>query len=807
MNRYADPTACPGCRAPIEYGAPACPSCGLTLTGLTAQQLFSTLQHADRLVDVLRGAPMAAVVTRPPVPEMTGLPGGLMGPPLEPGEARPVGSFSSASVPKILLALGAACLLVAALVFLAVAWASLGVGGRTGVLVALTGTAAGLCVWVSGRALRAAAESFAAVFLGFLTLDFLGARSAGWFNNLSYDGFVVVLGVVLAVAGAATGVLGRQRPVRQLAAGEAGAAIGLLVAVSGWLGAARNDAPVELAGVLLGLAIALVAHRAKLGVLAIGALATAGLWWLALVGEGLSREYDAPTVGALLGRLEAWPVAAATAVALGLAAVTRLPLPARLAAAGVGTTVLVVGVLIPTHDDSATTFAVAGLLALGAAVAGVLFAPGRWGWAGVGAMAVAGVSVGTVTTALLVQAADRLAADPWSEEVTARLHGPNAFASPLVVVPALLLGLAIVAAVMRLFDALPAARAWLVPGVAVGAAGLAVTLALYANPRWTVVAALAAGAVAVWLLGRRTPSGAVALSALALAALATALPSDWLTAGALGVAVALAFAIDYADRAPARVAAAAASVVLTGGLLWTGGDLALMPVVWLPVLVIATLGAMCLARPVPAYELAAAPTVVLALAAAQPSASWLAFHLTLAGVLVSASGLYHHRRDLGWVGSALLFAAMWLRLADLGVTTVEAYTLPLAAALTGFGLLRMRRDDAAGTLATLTAGLSLAVVPSLLVAFTDPVSLRALLLGLGCLAMLAAGAVLRWSSPLLVGAGAGLLLVLWEAAYAQVLPQWVLIGLVGALLTVVGVTWEQRLRDLRLAMGYVRSLR
>jgi len=807
MNRYADPTACPGCRAPIEYGAPTCPSCGLTLTGLTAQQLFSTLQHADYLVGVLRGAPVgaAAAATRPAGPEVTGLPGGLMGPPLEPGQSRAVGSLSSASVPKILLGLGATCLLVAALVFMAVAWASLGVGARTGVLVGLTATAAGLCFWVSGRGLRAGAESFAAVFLGFLALDFGGARSAGWLDALSADGFLILLGSVLAVVGAATRVLAQQRPVRQLAAAEVGAAIGLLVAVSGWV--AQQTASGELAGVLIGLAVAYTSRRARLVVLAVGALATAGLWWLALVAEGLSREYDAPTTAALLGRLEAWPLAAAVVVATALAGVTRLPLPVRLLAAGAGTTVVALGLLVPTHDDSATTFAVVGLLALGAAVAGTLLAPGRWGWAGLGAMAVTGVSVGTVTAALLVQAADRLAAEPWSEEITDRLSGPDPFASPLVVVPALPLGLGIVAGVLRLLGVAPAPRTWLVPGVAVGVVGLGSTLALYDNPRWPVVAALAAGAVVAWLLGRSTTSGAVAVTVLAAGAVATASPSDWLTAGALAVAAGLAFAIDYADRAPARLAAAAASVVLTAGLLWTGGHLALMPVVWLPVLVIATLGAMCLARPVPAYELAAAPTVVLALAAAQPSPSWLAFHLTLAGVLVSASGLYQRRSELGWVGSGLLFVAMWLRLADIGVTTVEAYTLPLAAALTGFGLYRMYRDEGAGTLSTLTAGLSLAVVPSLLVAFTDPVSPRALLLGLGCLAMLAAGAVLHWSAPVLVGAGTGLLLVLWEAGYAQMLPQWVTIGLVGTLLTVVGVTWEQRLRELRLAMGYVRSLR
>ena len=59
----------------------------------------------------------------------------------------------------------------------------------------------------------------------------------------------------------------------------------------------------------------------------------------------------------------------------------------------------------------------------------------------------------------------------------------------------------------------------------------------------------------------------------------------------------------------------------------------------------------------------------------------------------------------------------------------------------------------------------------------------------------------------MIGALTGTLLVLREAAYAEVLTQWAFIGLVGALLTVIGVTWERRLQELRLAAGYIRGLR
>jgi hypothetical protein len=99
-------------------------------------------------------------------------------------------------------------------------------------------------------------------------------------------------------------------------------------------------------------------------------------------------------------------------------------------------------------------------------------------------------------------------------------------------------------------------------------------------------------------------------------------------------------------------------------------------------------------------------------------------------------------------------------------------------------------------------------VPSLLVTLDDPVSVRALLLGLGCLALVLVGVALGWEAPLVVGTGVGTLLVLRVLApYAAAVPTWIVIGLSGTLLTVVGITWERRLRELRHASSYVGSLR
>ena len=60
------------------------------------------------------------------------------------------------------------------------------------------------------------------------------------------------------------------------------------------------------------------------------------------------------------------------------------------------------------------------------------------------------------------------------------------------------------------------------------------------------------------------------------------------------------------------------------------------------------------------------------------------------------------------------------------------------------------------------------------------------------------GAYQRWAAPMVYGGGsAGLLLLVNLAPYAQALPRWVLFAVVGAGLLYLGVTWEQRLRNLR----------
>ncbi len=219
MTRYADSSVCPDCSAELVDSPPACPSCGLPLHHPLTRELFATLSRADYLLGQLRHA-MA------PVPAA---PAGSFVPPMPPMPAPRVAprrtGMRPTSVPAILLSLGALCLLVAAVIFLAVAWSWLGVGGRTGVLAGLTVTAAGLGVWLTTRGLRVAGEALSTVTFGLLVLDLVGADRAGWLGERTSSELGLILGLSLLTTG-----LGWSLGQARLAAPQLVSGIGLFAA-------------------------------------------------------------------------------------------------------------------------------------------------------------------------------------------------------------------------------------------------------------------------------------------------------------------------------------------------------------------------------------------------------------------------------------------------------------------------------------------------------------------------------------------------------------------------------------------------
>jgi hypothetical protein len=940
MLRYAYPGRCPDCQGTLPKNPWSCPSCDLPLHGPLAQDLFRTLQRADVLLHRLR----TEVTVAAPAPAPEPSPAPVIVPTLAPAPqdtaAAPVRrtGLRTASVPTILLSLGALCLLVAAITFLAVAWSWMGVGGRTGVLVGLTAATAGAGVLLGRRGLRVAAESLTTVCLGLSALDVVGAISAGWLGSPDDAGSTALVGAGIAlVSGAILATRSR------LFAPELGVLIGLMLALTGLAVTTGYDGLVAFGAVIALVVTASLAILIDARVLAVTAALTAVGWWLWLLLTGLESALSHPSLNGLWTTTHALPLLGAATLLL---AATAAPYPApaaRAACASGAASILTLLLALPALDEGLTAIGLAVLVAL------VVWTGLAAAWSrpvALGPLVLAGIPAMLMVAGLVSNATFRAASvgDPFASAADVRLDVMDQSINPLLLVP-------LVAALLAagwVTKAFPRAR--LVAAAALAAAATA-TLASYAVPLAVVVAVLVVAAFAVAWSGH-----APVAVGTAVVAIGAALPSAMLTLVACACAVILAALLLRAGTALGTLLGGMLLPAASAGLMWSGAEVAhvsvdqravpvlvvlgliaigrprieveataavgglvaalaslevapdlttllviqltvagalvtvsslvhqdrrvlawpgaallaaalgvgtddvgvtvvaetvavalavllllarnslsplvggmLLPVasaelVWstaaaagvsvdlraLPVLVV--VGALAIARPRSEVEASAAvagfvAAVVSVDLAADPLTA-LAINLTVAGALVTLSSLLHtERRVFAWPGGALLAAATWVRLADLGVEAPEAYTLPSALVLIMVALDRLRRHPGTST-AVLLPGLTLGTVPTLLWVLVDPGSPRAVLLGLACLGLVLVGTRLGWSAPLAVGAVVGGLLVVREVApYASEMPQWVLIGFAGTILTVVGVTWEQRVMELRRATSYLGRLR
>jgi hypothetical protein len=686
-------------------------------------------------------------------------------------------------VPKILLGLGATCLLVAAVIFLAVAWSWLGVGGRTAVLVGLTVTTALAGQWLAHRDLGVAAEALTTVALGLVVLDVFGAENAGWLGTPTDEWFLVLVGTsLLAVS------LGLCLPARRLFAPQVAAPLGLGIAVLG-VGANGHDQVVAAVAVLCFTGLAVGGRALGTVVLPWTSATGAGLAFIALTGSALTEASEHPTLRGLwveghgLGLL-----AVAALVVLPMAVVRGTQSDVgdlRQLVCASSASLLTLTAALPVFDEGATAItltAAAGSVAW-AVVAGA--APPRW--YAVPRVPLAGslLVLVPVPTLLAATAVANLfnVADPFTADWLVRLDPEPHVANPL------LLPLAV--AVVGLAGGLTVPRPPRIRYAALGIVGLTalLTAAQYSLPLVAFVAVVG-------------PFGLVLAFASAV-----------LTLLVLGEITVLAAYVLVRRQGQAASIAGLVLPAALAGFLWTGGHLLDVPYDRCSLVTLLVLGLLALAVPRFEVELVAALAVLVGAATGIPFAADLsvsvAVHLTLAGALVTASSLLHRdHRPLAWPGGLLLASATWVRLYDVGVQAPEAYTLPSALVLLLVGLHWLRRDPEAGTVPALLAGLSLATVPTLLWALVDPLSPRAVVIGLVFLVLLVGGSALRWTAPVLVGWLGGAALVLRELApYAEQTPQWVIIGGAGVVLVASGITWEARVRDLRQAAGYLGRLR
>lgn len=818
---YADPLACPACGAAIE--APTrCPGCGLSLAGPVAAELFRTLQHADQLLARLRAEPTPMTPVAAPVAPAPAAPAPPQGAPVF-TEAAPRRNWT---VPLILLTLGGLCLAVGGLLFIAVAWYILGPSGRTAVLVLMTvgaGVATGL---VARRGLALAAETLAAVTAAFLTADLLGARLAGWVD-VAWPSWLVVTGTVVALACSAGLLALRGTGLRLTLLQCVGAGAADLAALS----ALSLDSPAATGTVMAvaGLGAALALRRADQPIVRWNACAVALLGWLEVALVGLGRTLDSlPThdADAIV------PLVVAGLLAAPLASPSRLvpaaPYALRVVGGVVAGWLFVLAASAWFVDSLEEAVVVAAVVAVGAAALALLLPP-RASLAGVFRWLATTAAGGTALVALAW-----LVALGWAvlRAVEEGLRGTGDWLLDyerwLVDHPApwtaAVAGAAVAAAVAtwdlgRVRSAGP--LTWLTAAVlAVGAAVLGhVTLAI------AVVGVLGVAAVlqvlAVLTAGRRAPHW-VAASVLAAAALAVATydtavlaVTALLVAAVAAVVLAAGSPLESRGAAlalPPLVGLAAATTASVRGLSAEDGALAAIGTVLLVALSVGLLGwARRLGEEGHRLLYAATLATTLALTAlgagARENTAWASLALTGQAAAAAVLGIRHRSRLIGAAASALGLVALWLRLGDQDVTTPEAYTLPLAAVVLAFGGWAFWRDRSTRSWPMLGPGIGLAVVPPLVLALGDPVSLRALWLGAGCVALVAVGAACRWQAPLVISAAALALLVLAELAPYAVAWSWFSISVVGLGLLLAGVLWEHLASAGRRTWGHVADLR
>lgn len=321
----------------------------------------------------------------------------------------------------------------------------------------------------------------------------------------------------------------------------------------------------------------------------------------------------------------------------------------------------------------------------------------------------------------------------------------------------------------------------LVPlGVMLAGAGLAGALPTEA----TTLVALGL----VVLTGAAIGAGAVSTAA---GRVPVARVAGWLAA--IGAGLAFAVAASHAADLPLRLAAFAAlgvaAVALAGGAVLRGR------------------------RPVEsvAVEAAAHAGAVVALLLTTGAIRYAAAVATLWGVAVGLRALRpgepaRRRAVLAAVAVGCELLAVWLLLTSAQVALLEAYTLPAALCALIVGALALRARPALSSWVTYGPGLTAALLPSLasiLVAGDQP--WRRLLLGVGALVVVLAGAHWRRQAPAVLGGATLAIAALYEVVGAwDRLPRWIFLALGGLALIGLAITYERRRRDLarwRAAVG------
>jgi len=807
---FADPHLCLSCRGSIDEGVAVCPHCGMDLGSIEIQQAWRALVVADQWIARARDVRAEAPVAGPA--------GSTVAPP--PPRRR-------LSAGTVLLVLGAVSLLVAGLIFITVSWGSLGIVGRALALLAFTAVVGGLAYALTRRALRGSAEALWTVFLGLLTLDWFAARDQGLFGLDAVPGGYAtgIWGGVMLAAGIAIARMGRRPLDATLVAPTIAAGAAPIFGAGGVAGELIADDVFWWAlatGIAAGV-VTVLHHRLKLRpAFIVAKVATAFLAVVAVV-AALVETIDHPSLGALVGDGHGLPLAIVAALAAVAGVVTRGA--ARSTATAVS--VLSAGTLAATPADAA--WDMRGAFVVGAAVAVTCGAVGAG--SGAAARGLRGASAITATLMAvgggwwlgrLVEVAAAGAVGARTTALADRIKlGPHVDVGPWWVPLVIGLGVGGVLLLGRRWPELKAHRdtGEHLSGAAatVLALGAATAVAIPIPPAVSLGTSLVVIGAVLTFVNRTTPPIWRHLGSAVVAIAPVVTLSSWPASLVVWPLAALALAANGWRESDAGIRWAErgfavwwASLVPGIALAYAGRParmVALAIIAGAVVLLIVTALRDRERRAVGAADLGAGAAVAIGLilgaAHGLDALPW-----TVAGAGVTVAGLVNRsRRWCHWAGPALLGIAYIVRLAESRVDVIEAYTAPFAVVLLGVGLWAMRKDEI-DTVRALGPGVTLALLPSLPQALDDPTSLRALLLGLVSIALMAVGSMRRWRAPFIGGTVVTLLLVIANIGpWAMAVPRWMLIAVLGAIAIGIGATWESRVRNGRAVASYISGMR
>ncbi|MFE6381069.1 SCO7613 C-terminal domain-containing membrane protein [Streptomyces roseolus] len=762
--------------------------------------------------------------------------------------APPAAETSPRGAQNVLLTLGGALLAVAALAFTLVSWGSMGIAGRSAVLLVVTSAALAAPAVLLRRGLASTAEAVGALGLALTVLDAYALHRVA-LPETDGLGYAAVSAGLLAGLWAGYGGLlrGLRLPFpAAVVAAQLPLPLGVLAAGGGPAAVAWAAALTAAADVLLLARPAGIAVRTTAGVsaalLALGALPVGGTLSLTGPWSGgpLLLGWAAVLLFAARVVRPAARVLAAVAALAGVAAVAG-PVRAALPAAWAVPVYVVCGLAvaslwrpvraarIPAEVRAGFGLAGGGVAALGLVwalppVLGGLLGPAVRGagvWSGTHAAPVPADHPATALLVLLLGAgAAAVARGAWGRWGAVLLGWAALTALPVVLelsygagiaVRLVAVGAALALAVRPgaltrdLPEPAPAPERPEPPARPEGGWGAS----------WTAGAAGTAGApVAAGTLLSLT--GLVAGLASAGSVLLLALDVRAATFVVLGVLLGLFAAAAVLGDGAVREASAGGAVLAAAGLVGAGTAAAGLSAAsaGLVLLVVpAGTAALAVRFRSPAAELSGVAVGVLAVALTAPRPAVLALALALGGVIAAATALRaERRRAASWTAGALFLAAAWLRLGVWGVTVPEAYTLPVTVPALVVGFLRRRRDPAASSWGAYGPGLAATLVPSLLAVWSDPYGARPLLLGAGALAVTLLGARFRLQAPLVLGGAVLALVAVHELApyvmqLVGALPRWLPPAAAGLLLLAVGATYERRLREARLVRERLARMR